>query len=79
MSIRLPYETKAGQFSEAETYLQLIEHLRLAAEACYMIGHHRKENGDMFVGQGFLAYGELVNEKILKVLQGLITAGRELR
>lgn len=69
MTIRLPYETKAGHFSEAETILQITEYLRLTAEACYMVGHFRKENGDSLTGQMFLAYGqafEKSHEAILK-------------
>jgi len=58
MPIRLPYETKAGEFSEAESILQLIEHLRLAAEAAYSVGHFRKANDDLLTGQMFLAYGQ---------------------
>ena len=46
MAIRLPYETKAGGLSEAETYAQLIEHLRLAQEGAAIIGHYRGEQGD---------------------------------
>jgi len=56
---RLPIETTAGHFSEADTYLQLIEHLRLAAECAYMLGHYKKENGDELIGQGFLAVGQM--------------------
>ena len=58
MTIRLPIETSAGTFSESVTFLRLIEHLRLAAEDCYLIGHHRKENGDLATGQLFLVYGQ---------------------
>lgn len=73
MAIRLPYETKAGNFAEAETLMQLIEHLRLAAEAAYMIGHHRKENGDLLVGQMFLANGEAY-ENACKFMTRMATA-----
>jgi len=58
MTIRLPIETEAGQFSESVTFMRLIEHLRLAAEDAYMIGHHRKENGDVVTGQLFIVYGQ---------------------
>jgi hypothetical protein len=58
MAIRLPFETKAGQFSEPETILQLCEYLRLASEAAYSLGHFRKANDDVLTGQMFLAYGQ---------------------
>lgn len=74
MAIRLNYETKAGHFSEAETYLQLIEHLRLAAEAAYMIGHHRKANDDELSGQGFLGVGQML-ELCCKSVTDLATKG----
>lgn len=57
---KLRFETSAGQVSEALTFGQLIEHLRLAQEAAYTIGHIRKANGDKLTGQGFLAVGELL-------------------
>ena len=57
MAIRLPYETKAGEFSEAESFLQLMEHLKLAAEGLFAIGHFRKENGDLATGECFLVMG----------------------
>ena len=58
MSIRLNYETKAGEFSEGESTMQLLENLRLVAEGCYAIGHFRKANDDFLTGQMFLAYGQ---------------------
>ena len=60
MAIRLPYETKAGEFSEAESLLQLLEHLRLVAEGMYSIGHFRKENGDIVTGTWFLVTGQAI-------------------
>lgn len=75
MTNRLPYETKGGHFSPAETHLQLLEHLRLAAEACYALGHHAKANNDFLVGQGYLAYGELLEKKIAHVITTLATRG----
>lgn len=68
MTNRLPYETVAGQISEADTFAQLLEYLRLAEEAAYTIGHLRKANDDELVGQGFLAVGEL-----LKMTQANVT------
>lgn len=60
MTTRLPYETTAGQISEADTFAQLLEYLRLAEEAAYTIGHLRKANDDETCGQGFLAIGEML-------------------
>ena len=60
MTNRLPYETIAGNLSEAHTYAQLIEYLRMAEEACYVLGHYKKANDDKVVGQGFLAIGEML-------------------
>lgn len=61
------YETVGGQASEAVTYSRLCEHLRLAAEACMVIGHLRKANGDEVVGQGFLGAGELLLRLVKQV------------
>lgn len=57
---RLPYETKGGNLSSADTYSQLIEYLRLAEEACYVLGHYHKSQDDWHKGQGFLAIGEML-------------------
>ncbi len=57
---RLPYETVAGNVSEADTFAQLLEYLRLAQEACYTIGHLKKSNDDEVTGQGFIAIGEML-------------------
>lgn len=78
MTIRLPYETKAGTFDEAATYMQLIEHVRLAAEACYTIGHYKKENGDEVIGQGFLAIGQMW-ENNLRTIEMLATKGHRIK
>lgn len=56
---RLTYETRAGVVSEADTFAQLLEHLRLAEEGAYMLGHLYKAQGDDMRGQGFLAIGEM--------------------
>ena len=60
MTNRLTYETKGGQVSEADTFSQLLEYLRLAEEACYVIGHINKTCGQDLKGQGFLAIGEML-------------------
>jgi hypothetical protein len=74
MAIRLDYETKAGNFSEAETYLQLIEHLRLGCEAAYAIGHYKKANDEELLGQGWLAIGQLL-ERTCTAVTNLATKG----
>ena len=56
---RLPYETRAGSISEADTFAQLMEHLRMAEEACYTLGHLAKMQSDDLKGQGWLAIGEM--------------------
>lgn len=60
MTNRLPYETKAGAFSEAETFAQLLEYLRMAEECCYSIGHFRKAQDDEVLGSGWLGVGEML-------------------
>ncbi len=67
MKNRLPYETKAGYVSEADTLAQLLEYLRLAEEAAYTIGHLRKAQDDNLVGQGWLAIGEMLKATQLGV------------
>jgi len=57
---RLPYETLGGNISSADTYSQLIEHLRLAEEASYVLGHFFKANDEELKGQGFLAVAEML-------------------
>ncbi len=64
---RLHYETKGGHVSEADTFAQLLEHLRLAQEALSVLGHLRKANGDEVTGQGFIAAGELMKLNIKTV------------
>jgi hypothetical protein len=61
MTNRLPYETKAGHFSEAETFLQLIEYLRMAQECCLALGHYRKAQDDELLGKGWLGVGEMLH------------------
>jgi len=68
------YETIAGQASEAMTYSRLVEHLRLASEACYTLGHLRKANGDELIGSGFLGIGQLLEKAVVQVTQ-LATKG----
>jgi hypothetical protein len=61
------YETEGGQASEAITYSRLCEHLRLAAECCYVLGHLRKANDDEVMGSGFLAIGQLLERVVTQV------------
>lgn len=69
------YETVAGQASESATYGVLIEHIRLAAEACYVLGHLRKANGDELIGSGFLGIGQLLERMVVQVTK-LATRGK---
>lgn len=68
------YETVGGQASEAITYSRLIEHLKLAAECCMVLGHLRKSNGDELIGSGFLGIGQLL-EKTCNQVTALATRG----
>ena len=72
---RLRYETKGGYLSEGETFGQLTEYLRLAAEAAYMIGHLSKENHDTARGNGFLKVAENL-EKTRDLVTNLATRSR---
>jgi len=67
MTIRLPYETRAGNLSEGDTFAQLIEYLRLAQEAAATIGHYKKANDDNLRGQGFLAIAEMLGQVCVSV------------
>jgi hypothetical protein len=71
---RLHYETEGGSLSESITYSQLIEHLRLAAEASYALGHYKKANDDPVIGQGFLAIGQMLEMTVTNVTK-LATKG----
>lgn len=69
------YETVGGQASEAITYSRLIEHLKLASEAAYVLGHLRKANdADPIIGTGFLGIGQLL-EKVCDQVTQLATKG----
>jgi hypothetical protein len=59
---RLKYETTAGNLSEGDTYSQLIEHLRLAQEAAYMLGHFRTANDDRITGTAFQKIGDILGK-----------------
>lgn len=72
------YETVGGQASEAVTYSRLIEHLRLAAECCYTLGHLRKANDDHLIGSGFLGIGQLL-EKVCTNVTNLAMKGSKIQ
>lgn len=74
MSIRLPYETKAGNFSPGETFLQINEYFRLLQEACAAMGHHEKLNSDEFTGRSWLVLSEHMG-KMAGVAHMLATKG----
>lgn len=74
MSIRLKYETKAGEFSPAETYLQINEHFRLLQEACAAMGHYNGLNGDHFTERSWIVLSEHM-QKMNGVAQLLATKG----
>lgn len=61
------YETVGGQANEAITFSRLTEHLRLAAECCYTLGHLRKANDDHLIGSGFLGIGQLLEKMVKQV------------
>lgn len=67
MTNRLPYETIGGNVDESATYGQLAEHLRLASEAAYTLGHVRKSNDDELNGSGFLGIGQLLERMVTQV------------
>jgi hypothetical protein len=69
------YETEAGQASEALTYQRACEHLRLAAECMYVLGHLRKANDDEVIGSGFLGIGQIL-EKTVKQVTMLATGSK---
>jgi len=71
----LRYETKGGNFSEGETFAQLTEYLRLASEACYVLGHYSKENYDTIRGEGFLKVGQNI-EKTRELVTAIATSSR---
>lgn len=62
--------------TEADIFTRVLENLRMAEEAAYILGHFYKANDDFAHGQGFLAVGEM-----LKMTQLNITnlATRSLR
>lgn len=52
---RLPYSTTGGQVSEADTFSQLTEYLRLAEEDMRQLGKLRKIANDDLTGNQWIA------------------------
>lgn len=61
------YEQMAGKVDEGSTFKRLCEHLQFAAEACYVLGHIRKWNGDEAIGAGFLVVGQMLEQLVTRV------------
>lgn len=64
---RFLYPTTAGSPSTDDTFVILIEHVRLAEEAAYALGHLYKAQGDDMKGQGFLAVGEMFKYTVVNI------------
>jgi len=60
--------------TESEKFSELVEHLRKAAEAAYMIGHLRRDSDEQS-SHGFLGIGQLL-ERIVIQVTALATKGR---
>lgn len=69
MSSYPKYETVGGQASESVTFSRLLEHLRLASEACMVLGHLKKANDDELIGQGFLAIAQMLDLAVKNVTE----------
>jgi hypothetical protein len=48
--------------------MQVIEHMRLAAEGVYTLGHLRKANDDALTGEALLQFGRMLENYV-----GLVT------
>jgi hypothetical protein len=63
MAERLRIPTTAGKASASDTFMQLIEHIRLAEECCYVLAHIATydENAQMPLSKQkmFMAMGEM--------------------
>ena len=70
------YETVGGQADEAITYSRMIEHLKLAAECAYVLGHLRKANGEDLISHGFFGIGQLLEKTCTK---GTVLATKGIR
>jgi dsDNA-binding SOS-regulon protein len=56
----MKYERKAGTFSEADTYMKIIDLIDQLQDQLSILGHYKKENNDELIGQGFLAIQEMM-------------------
>ena len=66
---RLKIETRGGTPSEADTFAQLLEHLRLAQECAAVIGHLRKANDDHITGDMWILVAEMFKKTEKRVTQ----------
>ena len=60
--------------TKAEKFSELIEHLRLAAEASAMLGHLHADE-DKLISHGYLGISQLLDRMVVQVTQ-LATKGR---
>ncbi len=79
MTNRLPYETKGGSVSEADTFAQLLEYLRMAEEACYTIGHLRKANDDSLSGDSWIVVGQMLRKMLYNITQLATSSLRKIQ
>ena len=63
------YETVGGLPDESVTYSRLTEHLRLATEQAYTLGHINKSNDNELLGAGWLGIGQLLERMNAQVTQ----------
>jgi hypothetical protein len=75
---RLKIESIAGNPSEADTFAQLLEYLRLAQEASAVIGHLRKANDDDITGDMWILIAEMFKRMEGRVTQLAIGPTRSL-
>ena len=68
------YETKAGTFSEADTYTKILDLLDQLRDQYNIMGHNKKMQGHDLVGQGFIAIGEMI--KVVRVQTTNLATGK---
>lgn len=73
---RLPYETHGGNLSSADTYKQLLEHLRLAEEAARGLSNLRQSRSDITNAKRWSAFADIFN-KIQDIIRVLATGKAE--
>lgn len=59
--------TTTGHASEADVFMQLIEHIRLAEEACYVLAHINTYEKTPLKHKGYLAMGEMFKMTAINV------------